>query len=222
MVEKSLHDFLVFLATIDPVSTLCMFVGFTTAATPAERRKLAIRSVVYATIILLAFLVVGQLLLGALGVRLAAFQLAGALIFLLFGIQMVFGTEISGSGSEPGHDVAVFPLAVPSMASPGAILAAVVLTDNRDHSIVEQAATSVMLVLVLGITLVALLQAHRIHRVIGNAGASLVVRVLGIILAALAVEMGLEALEELAGAASAEPTQAMVGAPPAAPRTSLP
>jgi multiple antibiotic resistance protein len=198
MVEKSLHDFLVFLATIDPVSTLCLFVGFTTAATPAERRSLALRSIAYTTIILLSFLVLGQILLGALGIRLAAFQLAGALIFLLFGIQMVFGAEPSSSSTaEPGHDVAVFPLAVPSMASPGAILAAVVLTDNREYSIAEQATTALTLILVLGITLVALLQAHRIHRLIGNAGASLVVRVLGIVLAALAVEMGIEALEDL-------------------------
>jgi multiple antibiotic resistance protein len=198
MVEKSLHDFLVFLATIDPVSTLCLFVGFTTAATPAERRSLALRSIAYTTIILLSFLVLGQILLGALGIRLAAFQLAGALIFLLFGIQMVFGAEPSSSSTaEPGHDVAVFPLAVPSMASPGAILAAVVLTDNREYSIAEQATTALTLILVLGITLVALLQAHRIHRLIGNAGASLIVRVLGIVLAALAVEMGIEALEDL-------------------------
>lgn len=198
MVEKSLHDFLVFLATIDPVSTLCLFVGFTAAATPAERRSIAIRSIAYTTIILLSFLVVGQILLGALGIRLAAFQLAGALIFLLFGIQMVFGAGPSStSAAEPGHDVAVFPLAVPSMASPGAILAAVVLTDNREYSIAEQATTALMLVLVLGITFVALLQAHRIHRWIGNAGASLIVRVLGIVLAALAVEMGIEALEDL-------------------------
>jgi multiple antibiotic resistance protein len=198
MVEKSLHDFLVFLATIDPVSTLCLFVGFTTAATPAERRSLALRSIAYTTIILLSFLVLGQILLGALGIRLAAFQLAGALIFLLFGIQMVFGAEPSSSSTaEPGHDVAVFPLAVPSMASPGAILAAVVLTDNREYSIAEQATTALTLILVLGITLVALVQAHRIHRLIGNAGASLIVRVLGIVLAALAVEMGIEALEDL-------------------------
>jgi multiple antibiotic resistance protein len=221
MVEKSLHDFLVFLATIDPVSTLCLFVGFTATATVAERRRLAFRSIGYATVTLLAFLVVGQLLLGALGVRLAAFQLAGALIFLLFGIQMVFGTEVSGSASEPGHDVAVFPLAVPSMASPGAILAAVVLTDNRDHTIAEQAATGLMLVLVLGLTLVALLQAHRIHRVIGNSGASLIVRVLGIILAALAVEMGLEALEELAIASAGAPIQGIVSASSPSPWTVL-
>ena len=137
-----------------------------------------------------------------LGIRLVSFQLAGGLIFLLFGIQMVFGTGAAAPSSsaepEAGHDVAMFPLAVPSIASPGSILAVVLLTDNSRNTIAQQAATTGAFFLVLGITLGILLLANPIHRLIGQAGSNLLVRVLGLILSSLAVEMILEAVFKLA------------------------
>ena len=147
----------------------------------------------------MGFIVVGQLFLASVGIQLASFALAGGIIFFLFGLQMVFGTGAASSGGtrEEGHDVAVFPLAVPSIASPGSILAAVMLTDNREYSILEQAVTTCLLLAVLGITLFVLLQASKIHAWLGNAGSNLLVRVMGLVLAALAVEMILEALGEL-------------------------
>jgi multiple antibiotic resistance protein len=194
-VEPFFGEFLIFLATIDPVGTLALFVGLTASVPAEDRARIAIRSVAFSAGILVTFIVLGQLFLGSLGIRLEAFQLAGGIIFFLFGVQMVFGSgaAVAGEGSEPGHDVAIFPLAVPSIASPGSILAAVVLTDNREFSMAEQAVTTVVLLAVLGITLLLLLQANRIHAWIGDAGSTLVVRVLGLVLAALAVEMVLEA-----------------------------
>ena len=147
----------------------------------------------------MSFIVLGQLFLSSIGVRLASFELAGGIIFFLFGLQMVFGSGAAAVNAtdEEGNDVAVFPLAVPSIASPGAILAAVVLTDNRQFSVAEQATTTCLLLAVLGITLVTLLQANRIYGLLGKAGSNLLVRVMGMILAALAVEMMLEAVSEL-------------------------
>lgn len=205
--EKISSEFLIFLATIDPVSTLALFVGLTASVSAQERSKIALRSIAYSAAILVAFIVLGQLLLGSLGIRLASFQLAGGIIFFLFGVQMVFGSGAAApnAGAEPGHDVAVFPLAVPSIASPGAILAAVILTDNREFSIAEQAITTGLLLAVLGLTLVLLLQANRVFALLGKAGATLLVRVLGLVLAALAVEMVIEAgtdiLQEMSTAA---------------------
>jgi multiple antibiotic resistance protein len=145
--------------------------------------------------------VVGQIFLGSLGIRLAAFQLAGGIIFFLFGVQMVFGSGAAApsTGAEPGHDVAVFPLAVPSIASPGSILAVVILTDNREFSVAQQAVTTLVLLGVLGVTLILLLQANRVHRLLGDAGSTLLVRILGLVLAAMAVEMVLGAGSELLG-----------------------
>ena len=147
----------------------------------------------------MGFIVLGQLLLGSLGIQLASFQLAGGIIFFLFGVQMVFGSGAAATSvsTEPGDDVAIFPIAVPTIAGPGSILAAVVLTDNREFSIAEQAITTFLLLVVLGLTLIPLLQATRIYGWIGKAGATLMVRVLGLVLAALAVEMVLEAGSEI-------------------------
>jgi multiple antibiotic resistance protein len=181
------------------VSTLALFVGLTTTLSEQERKKIAWRSVGYSAAILVAFIILGQLLLGSLGIRLASFQLAGGIIFFLFGVQMVFGSGVAApsEGAEPGHDIAIFPLAVPTIAGPGSILSAVILTDNREFSVAEQAISTFLLLAVLGITLILLLQANRIYALIGKAGSTLVVRVLGLILAALAVEMILEAGTEL-------------------------
>ena len=192
-------DFLIFLATIDPVGTLALFVGLTAGVSAQERTRVAFRAIGYSAVILLVFVLIGQVVLGSLGIRLESFQLAGGIIFFLFGVQMVFGTGAAsaGSKSEPGHDVAAFPLAVPSIASPGSILAAVILTDNREFSFGEQAITALLLMAVLGLTLLLLLQANRIYAWIGDAGSALMVRVLGLVLAALAVEMILGAGAEL-------------------------
>ena len=197
--ENITSDLLVFLATIDPVGTLALFVGLTAGISAQERTRVAFRAIGYSAVILLVFVFVGQLVLGSLGIRLESFQLAGGIIFFLFGVQMVFGTGAASadSKSEPGHDVAAFPLAVPSIASPGSILAAVILTDNREFSFGEQAITALLLMAVLGLTLLLLLQANRIYAWIGDAGSALMVRVLGLVLAALAVEMILGAGIEL-------------------------
>lgn len=197
--DDYLGQFLIFFATLDPVGTLALFVGLTAASPDEERRRIALRAVLYSAAILVAAILVGQVLLGSLGIRLAAFQLAGGLIFFLFGVQMVFGSgPLSGeAGIDADHDVAVFPLAVPSIASPGAILACVVLTDNREYSISEQAISTLMLLAVLGLTLGLLLLANRVYALIGRNGATLLVRVLGLVLASLAVEMVLGAGSEL-------------------------
>lgn len=197
--DKFVSDFLTFFTTIDPIGTLTVFVGLTANATPKERIRIAWRSVGFAALILMLFIVAGQLLLGSIGIQITSFQLAGGIVFFLFGLQMVFGTgsATADADKEAGHDIAVFPLAVPSIASPGAILAAVVLTDNREFSILEQAITACLILAVLAICLIALLQANRIYRILGNAGSSLIVRVMGLVLCGLAVEMVLEAIYEL-------------------------
>ena len=193
------ENFLTFFTTIDPIGTLTIFIGVTAAAKPQDRNRIAIRAVVYSAVILLEFVVLGQLFLNSIGIRLAAFELAGGIIFFLFGLQMVFGTgvAVADSKEETGRDVAIFPIAVPSIASPGSILAAVVLTDNRNFSFYEQLLTAGVMLSVLALTLLLLLQANRIYAWLGQAGSTLVVRIMGMILAAIAVEMVLEALAEL-------------------------
>ena len=192
--DKFLQDSLIIWATIDPIGTLAIFTGLTTGLDAAQRRRTAIRAVAYAAAVLVGAIVVGQLLLTAMGIRLISFQLSGGIILFLFGLQMIFGSGAANGEKEPGHDIAVFPLAIPATATPGAILAVILLTDNSLYSIPTQAITAAIMLAVLGITLVLLLLATPIMRVLGQGGASILTRIMGMILAAFSVELVMNAL----------------------------
>lgn len=192
--DKFLQDSLIIWATIDPIGTLAIFTGLTGGLDAAQRRRTAIRAVAYAAAVLVGAIVVGQLLLTAMGIRLISFQLSGGIILFLFGLQMIFGSGAANGEKEPGHDIAVFPLAIPATATPGAILAVILLTDNSLYSIPTQAITTAIVLAVLGITLVLLLLATPIMRVLGQGGASILTRIMGMILAAFSVELVMNAL----------------------------
>lgn len=194
MTDKILHDLLIIWATIDPIGTMALFAGLTAKLSPEQRRKTALKTIVYAAVILLGAIVVGQILLGAMGISLLSFQVAGGVILFLFGLQMVFSEGPTEATGEPKHDISVFPLAVPATASPGAILAVILITDNQVYGIEQQVYTAGTMLLVLLFTLVLMLFAGRIIRFIGVGGASLLIRIMGMILAALSVEFILEAL----------------------------
>jgi multiple antibiotic resistance protein len=123
-------------------------------------------------------------------------KVAGGIILFLFGIQMLFGKmdEKPGTSPEDGRDLAVFPLAVPAIAGGGAIMAAIVLTDDDVYTIPERIQTGIVMLVVLFITYLFLLFSDAILRVIGRQGASVLVRVMGLILCSLAVEIVLTAL----------------------------
>ena len=194
-----LEAFVLLGAVIDPVGTLPVFIAVTRGRSEREQHRIARRAVLIAGGILLGFIAVGQPALALMNVPLAAFQISGGLILFLFALTMVFGEgkpqrEID---AEPhAHDLAVFPLAVPSIASPGAMMAVVLLTDNARYSFVEQAITTLILVLILLITLALLLMAPRLHRLLGDSGASIISRVMGLILASVATTHVLEGIQE--------------------------
>ena len=199
MITQLVRDFLMLFVTVDPIATVALFVPLTAAATAAEKKRIALRSVATAGAVLLAFLIAGELLLGGLGIRLVSFQLAGGIILFLLGLQMVFGSGIAekNAAAEPHQDVAIFPLAMPAIASPGAIMAIVLLTDNHRQSFTQQLLTAGVLLVVLLLTWIALLAARHIYRVLGDTGASVLIRVMGLILAALATEQVVSGVEAL-------------------------
>ena len=193
---KISKDFATLFTTINPIATLALFAGLTASFTRAERHWTALRACVYATIILLAAMTVGQVILDAIGIHINSLKVAGGIILFLFGTQMLFGTmeEKTGKSPEAGRDLAVFPLAVPSIAGGGAIMAAIVLTDNDVYTVPERIETGVVMVVVIFMTYLLLLFSDTILRVIGRQGASVLVRVMGLILCSLAVEIVLTAL----------------------------
>lgn len=183
-------------ATIDPLGTVLLFSGVTAGVPAAQRPAIARRAVLSAAAILVGAMVLGQPILQGLGVRLISLQVAGGIILFLFGLQMIFG-EVGAPGKaepESGHDLAVFPLAVPSIASPGAVIAVIVLTDNDVYSLASQATIGAILLAILLLTWAMLRLAGPIMSVLGVSGARVLIRVLGMLLAALAVELTLSAL----------------------------
>ncbi|MCG2634618.1 MAG: MarC family protein [Gammaproteobacteria bacterium] len=195
MMDKLAHDFLIIWATIDPIGTMALFAGLTANLSAVERRKTAYKTITYAALILAGAIVVGQLLLGAMGISLIiSFQVAGGVILFLFGLQMIFSDTMTNKAGEPLHDISVFPLAIPATASPGAILAVILITDNNVYTIQEQIITTATMLSVLIITLILLIFSGGIIKIIGNGGASLLTRIMGMILAALSVEFIMEAI----------------------------
>ncbi|WP_300032269.1 MarC family protein [uncultured Roseobacter sp.] len=203
------REFITILVVVDPIGTLPVFY-FATASVPQSRhRAFAIRAVLVATIVLLFFLVAGQLLLEALGLRFGSFQIAGGMVLFLFAMMMIFGASKSDKeiAEAERNDLsgAVFPLAMPSIASPGAMLAIVVLTDNHSNPVQEQVITAGLLLVVMLLTLVLLLLASQVKKVLGNTGANVISRVMGIILATIAVDAVLGGLDSVGVLSLVEP-----------------
>jgi multiple antibiotic resistance protein len=198
--QRLLNEFVTLFAVLDPLSTLPVFLALTRGMGAAEAHRLAVRGVVAAGAVLLFFVIAGQALLKALGIPLSSFQLAGSMVLFLFGLKMIFG-ELhppgAGSAPEADHDPAVFPLAIPTIAGPGAMLTVVLLTDHTRHGFGEQLETLVEIALMLSITLLFLIAARRIVRVVGASGISVIARVMGLLLASLAVHSGVLAVSAL-------------------------
>jgi len=201
MFEMVLENFIALWAVIDPIGTIPVFIVATSQCDSKLRRIIAVKATVIAAGLLLFFIVGGQFLLEALNIPLSAFQIAGGIILLLFALTMVFGeskpeseiTELETSPEEMG--TAVFPLAVPSIASPAAMMTVVLLTDNHRFAITEQMVTTSVVLAVLLITLLLMLLANGVNKLIGRQGASIVSRVMGLILASVAVNNVLEGIK---------------------------
>jgi multiple antibiotic resistance protein len=194
-----LREFISIWVVVDPIGTIPVFIGVTVGLSAASQRLIALKATLIAGLILLFFIVAGQFLIEAMDIHLEAFQIAGGIVLFIFANTMIFGEgkpaseQIQFDGNT--SHLAVFPLAMPSLASPGAMLAVVMLTDNHRYSVMEQVVTAGVMVSVMLCTLVLLLLANPIQRVIGNAGASIISRVMGLILASVAVDNILQAVE---------------------------
>lgn len=190
--------FIFFIAVIDPIGTVPVFIAVTRNEDERSKRRIAIRAVLISTAILTFFVIAGELILDAMDIPLPAFQIAGGIVLFLFALTMIFGDskpeEEVGMVKE-GSELAVFPLSVPSIASPGAMLAAVMLTENARYSIMEQGQTLVAMYAVLLITFVLMLLATRIYRIVGDSGASIISRVMGLILASVATASALDGIK---------------------------
>jgi MarC family membrane protein len=196
LIETAVVAFTTFFATVGPIDVAAMFAALTPAATPQARRSMAVRGVLISGFILLAFAFGGKVLLDSLGISLAALKVAGGILLLLIGIDMVFARSSGGTSTTSEEtteaasrrDISVFPLATPLIAGPGAMGAVILLMANTGGDIVAQVTVLAALVAVLLLTLFLLLLATRVHRFFGVTGMLVVSRIFGVLLAALAVQ----------------------------------
>jgi len=198
--ELFVSAFVTFLVVIDPPGCAPIFASLTAGTSAAHRRATALRSVGIASGILLFFGLLGQNLLHALGVSLTAFRIAGGILLFLIAIDMVFekrterretrAEEVSASHVD---DISVFPMAIPMIAGPGSI-ASIMLMMARSEGLTESLIVMGALLLTLLLTLVALLLAGPLIRLMGHRMEAMLTRLLGVILAALAVQFVLDGL----------------------------
>ena len=197
--ETVVGTFVLLWAVIDPIGTIPVFISATRGQTIEERKRVAKIAAITAGGILLFFIVVGEIVLRAMGVPMLAFQISGGIILFLFALTMVFGEskpEEELRAVKKVEDAAIFPLATPSIAGPGAIMAVVLLTENGRHSILEQTFTALTMLAVVFVTYLMMLGSGWLNRFIGDGGASVISRVMGLILASIAATNILHGIKE--------------------------
>jgi multiple antibiotic resistance protein len=195
MLETALIAFTTYFATIGPADVAALFAALTPDNTPAERRAMALKGTLIATVILLSFALFGEALLGLFGISLPALRAAGGILLLLIAIDMVFGRASGGrttteenAEATAKHDISVFPLATPLIAGPGAIGATILLVADAQGDRLRVAVVILVLLGVLLLTFLLLLVATQVHRLLGVTGLHVVSRIVGVLLAALAVQ----------------------------------
>ena len=188
--------FTTFFATIGPADIALVFAALTVKNTAVERRVFALRGVLVATGILLFFVVFGNTLLTLFGITLPALKTAGGVLLFLISLDMVFARHSGGTGTTPEEeneartrpDISVFPLATPLIAGPGAISATILLATPAGLFSIAWLEVVVALLAILILCYLAMLVAIPIQRLLGLTGLAVVSRVVGVLLAALAMQ----------------------------------
>jgi multiple antibiotic resistance protein len=179
------------IAVLDPIGSVPVYLEATKHFDERHKRKIAIRASIVAFLILLVFIVLGQIVLEGMSVSLDAFQISGGVILFLFALTMIFGDgkpEMEKHLITDYKHVTIFPVAVPSIASPGAIMAVVLMTDNHIYTIQQQALTTFLVLVVVGITCLLLLGANKVQARIGEYGITVISKIMGLILASYGVQ----------------------------------
>lgn len=202
MLEYVFNAFVTLLVVIDPLGLAPIFAALTKGYAPRRKREAAIRGTILGAAILLLFALAGGVLLEALGIGLPAFRIAGGLLLFLLALDMIFAsptglrsrTVRDQEEDDYEQDVSVFPLAIPLLAGPGAITTVLLYAGGRGPA--ELAAFTGVLFVVLLLTLASLLLASRVMSFFGDTGANVLSRVLGVLLAALAVQFVIDGIGE--------------------------
>lgn len=201
MSEFVFNSFVTLLVVVDPLGLAPIFAALTRGYPQKRKRETALRGTMLGTAILLIFALVGDILLDALGIGIPAFRIAGGVLLFLLSLDMIFAspeglrsrTTREQEEDDFSQDVSVFPLAIPLLAGPGAITTVLLYTGERSPA--ELGIFVGVLLFVLLLTLASLLLAPRVMNLFGETGANVLSRVLGVLLAALAVQFVLDGIQ---------------------------
>ncbi|HWU04499.1 MAG TPA: MarC family protein [Novosphingobium sp.] len=207
MLELFVSTFATLFVVIDPVGCAPIFAGLTQGHTPRSASTVAIRASLIATLVLFAFALFGKALLGALHIELNAFRIAGGIMLFLIALEMVFEKRTQRREDradkvkhtpDPQEDVSVFPMAMPMIAGPGSI-ATVMLMTGQAHGLTPMLVVLAALAGVLALTALALLTARPLMALLGSRVEAVITRVLGVLLAALAVQYVIDGVRGVIG-----------------------
>jgi multiple antibiotic resistance protein len=195
MSDTMISAFTTLLVTVDPPGLAPLFLGLTQGMTRAQRQQVAVRGSVMGFAILTVFALFGASILGALGISMGAFRIAGGLMLFAIAFEMIFEKRNERKEKTTGdaitkdhiHNLAVFPLAIPLIAGPGAISATVLISGTMDGWVGKLQLIAVIAI-VLGLVFASLYLAERLNRFLGVTGRALLTRLLGVLLAALSVQ----------------------------------
>ena len=195
MLKLFVSAFITLFVVLDPPGCAPIYAGLTAGASAAQRRTMAVRACVIAGVILVVFALFGEKLLGALHIELDSFRIAGGLMLFLIALDMVFEKRTQRreqraeavKATPEVEDVSVFPMAMPMLAGPGAI-ATVMLLEGGAQGLEGSLIVLAALLVVLVLTLLALLAAGPLMKLVGAKVEAVVTRVLGVLLGALAAQ----------------------------------
>lgn len=194
IIKFGLAAFATLLVVVDPPGVVPLFVALTKGETPAQRRAILIRAVLIAFGAALFFLVAGRAVLSYLGVTVHAFSISGGILLFVAAMPMLFGQRGGLQSPEPkerpaaGQDIAVFPLAMPLLSGPGTIATILLLTSQAGGAFQKLIAIGIAIAAVFLVAFVTLYLGARLIRLVGEGGVDIATRVMGIVLAALAVQ----------------------------------
>lgn len=186
------NDLITIWVIIDPISTLPIFIALTSGFDRVTQRRIAGGAVLVSLVVLFFFICLGQLIITAMGISLRTFEIAGGLILFIFAVELVIGEpkkqDVEVTRETP-MQLAIYPLAIPNLAGPGAMLTVILRTDNSRVNWLEQFHTTAAVAGVLAVAFVLMLLAGPITRVIGIGGANVIKRIMGMIIAAYAAHL---------------------------------
>lgn len=190
---------------IDPPGMTPMFLALTQGMTAAQRRVIALRSIIIAFVLMIAFILIGEALLGFIGISMSAFRIAGGILLFLTALEMLFQkrqarrADNATEGATENHDdPSVFPLAMPLIVGPGAITTLILLAGQAE-GVADFAAIAGVAGAVLICLFGFLLASNVVERALGKTGLNIVTRLLGMLLAALAIQFVLDGITESFG-----------------------